>query len=149
MASDEILRSNAKTETFDFGTTAAVVAPPLSRARVAIVTTAGFHGVDGGEWREGQGFVTFGSDDRSLTLAHASGNFDRTGVVADLNVVYPADRLEEMAAEGAIGSVASHHLSFMGAQPDHVLETLRLDTGPQAASLLRADGVDVALLTPV
>jgi hypothetical protein len=37
----------------------------------------------------------------------------------------------------------------MGAQPDHVLETLRLDTGPAAAELLKADGVDVVLLTPV
>jgi D-proline reductase (dithiol) PrdB len=121
----------------------------LSQARVAIVTTAGFHGPGGGTWREGQGFVAFASDDRQLTLAHASTNFDRTGLVADLNVVYPADRLEEMAAEGVIGSVAAQHLSFMGAQPDHVLETLRLDTGPQAAELLRADGVDVVLLTPV
>lgn len=149
MATDDIVRSNATTEAFDFGETVAMSAPPLARSRVAIVTTAGFHGGDGGVWSEGQGFVAFRSDDRSLTLAHASSNFDRTGLVADLNVVYPADRLEEMAAEGVIGSVASRHLSFMGAQPDHILETLRLDTGPQAATLLRADGVDVALLTPV
>jgi D-proline reductase (dithiol) PrdB len=86
---------------------------------------------------------------RDLRLAHASSNFDRSGFVADLNVVYPIDRLHEMAADGRIGSVASRHLSFMGAQPDHVLETLRLDTGPAAAQLLREDGVDVVLLTPV
>jgi D-proline reductase (dithiol) PrdB len=149
MGTDQILRENAATESFDFGTTPATVAPPLSQARVAIVTTAGFHHASGGTWVEGQGFVAFDASDRALTLAHASTNFDRTGLLADLNVVYPADRLEEMAADGTIGSVASQHLSFMGAQPDHVLETLRLDTGPQAAALLRADGVDVALLTPV
>ena len=149
MTSDRILRDNATTEAFDFGGTPATTAPPLSQARVAIVTTAGFHHADGGTWTEGQGFVAFDAADRSLTLAHASTNFDRTGLLADLNVVYPADRLEEMAAEGVIGSVASQHLSFMGAQPDHVLETLRLDTGPQAAELLRRDGVDVAILTPV
>lgn len=149
MATDDIVRANAPTEAFDFGVTPAAVAPPLAQARVAIVTTAGFHGSGGGVWREGQGFLAFDSHDRDLTLAHASSNFDRSGLAADLNVVYPADRLEEMAAEGVIGSVAAQHLSFMGAQPDHVLETLRLDTGPQAAALLRADGVDVAILTPV
>ena len=149
MATDDIVRANAPTDAFDFGVTPAAAAPPLAAARVAIVTTAGFHGRDGGVWREGQGYVAFDSHDRDLTLAHASTNFDRSGLVADLNVVYPADRLEEMTADGVIGSVASQHLSFMGAQPDHVLETLRLDTGPQAAALLRADGVDVAILTPV
>ena len=33
-------------------------------------------------------------------------------------------------------------------QPDTVSE-VRLDTGPAAAAELRADGVDVAILTPV
>ena len=37
----------------------------------------------------------------------------------------------------------------MGAQLDHTLTTIRLDTGPAAARLLRDDGVDVVLLTPV
>jgi D-proline reductase (dithiol) PrdB len=149
MATDDVLRANAITEAFDFGSTPATVAPPIGEARVAIVTTAGLHSTSGGMWTEGQGFVAFDSDTRDLTLAHASSNFDRSGLLADLNVVYPADRLQEMAADGVIGSVASRHLSFMGAQPDHVLETLRLDTAPQAAAQLRADGVDVALLTPV
>lgn len=148
MASDAIIRQGAATTSFDFGTTACVVAPPLTKARVAIVTTAGLR-LDGGLWREGQGFVVLPAAERGLSLAHASSNFDRTGITADLNVVYPADRLDEMAAAGEIGSVASQHLSFMGAQPDYVLETLRLDTGPAAAKLLKEDGVDVVLLTPV
>lgn len=82
-------------------------------------------------------------------LAHFSPNFDRTGFALDLNVVYPIDRLHELAERGVIGSVASTHLSFMGAQLDHTLATIRLDTGPAAAQLLRDDGVDVVLLTLV
>jgi hypothetical protein len=39
-------------------------------------------------------------------------------------------------------------VSFAGNQPDDVA-TIRLDSGPAAAAVLRADGVDVALLTPV
>ena len=54
-----------------------------------------------------------------------------------------------MAAEGKIGSVSDTHISFMGAQPDHTLETIRLDTGPAAAKVLLEEEVDVVLLTPV
>ncbi len=85
---------------------------------------------------------------RDLRLGHWSPNFDRSGFAADLNVVYPIDRLEELAAAGVIGRVAPHHLSFAGNQPDDVA-TIRLDSGPAAAEVLRHDGVDVVLLTPV
>lgn len=148
MTSDAIIRKGATTDAFDFGVTPSASAPALSDARIAIVTTAGLQ-PDGGVWTRGQGFAVLPSDERRLSLAHNSSNFDRSGIVNDLNVVYPADRLDELAARGVIGSVASQHLSFMGAQPDHVLETLRLDTGPAAAKLLTDDGVNVVFLTPV
>ena len=54
-----------------------------------------------------------------------------------------------MAEEGIIGSGADTLISFMGAQPDHTLETIRLDSGPAAAKLLADDEVDLVLLTPV
>jgi len=69
-------------------------------------------------------------------------------VKLDINVVYPIDRLEELAADGVIGSVAPRHISFAGNQPDDVA-TIRYDSGPAAAELLRQDGVDVVILTPV
>ena len=149
VGSDAIIRRGATTEVWDFGTTACTAAPPLEVARVAIVTTAGLIGPEGGTWTLGQGYVVHPDERRDFRLAHASANFDRAGFAADINVIYPIDRLHEMAAEGQIGSVASQHISFMGAQPDHVLETLRLDTGPAAAKILRDDGVDVVVLTPV
>ena len=45
-------------------------------------------------------------------MSHISVNFDRSGFQQDLNVVFPVERLREMAADGEIGSVAD---SFMGA----------------------------------
>jgi D-proline reductase (dithiol) PrdB len=78
-----------------------------------------------------------------------SPNWDRSGLAADLNVVLPHDRLVELAADGVIGAVAPRHYSFMGAQREATMSTIRLDTGPQVAKLLRQDGVDVVLLTPV
>ncbi|MEO7369602.1 MAG: glycine/sarcosine/betaine reductase selenoprotein B family protein [Ilumatobacteraceae bacterium] len=148
--SDALVRRGVEgVEVFDFGGTACTTAPPLADARVAIVTTAGLRPDGLATWSQGQGFVVIDGDARALTLAHSSPNFDRTGLAMDVNVVYPVDRLAELAASGVIGSVASKHLSFMGAQPDHTLATLRLDSGPAAAALLKADGVDVVFLTPV
>lgn len=150
MSSDAVVRGNVDgVEAFEFGATPCTTSPPLARARVAIVTTAGLRPDGGATWSVGQGFVLLDGAERTLTLAHSSPNFDRTGVAIDLNVVYPVDRLAELAAGGTIGSVADRHIAFMGAQPDHNLSTLRLDTGPAAAKLLVDDGVDVVLLTPV
>ena len=92
-------------------------------------------------------FHTIGREERGVVLAHNSTNFDRTGYAADRNVAFPIDRLEELAREGALGDVAPRHLSFLGSTFE--LSTMRLDTGPQAARLLRSDGVDIVLLTPV
>ncbi len=125
-------------------------APPLAEARVAIVTSAALSRPGGvGTWvMDDFHFETIPSDARDLELGHLSPNFDRSGFHADPNVVYPADRLEELAARGTIGSVASHHYAFAGNQPEGLSE-LRLDTGPACAEALKADGVDVVLLTPV
>ena len=123
---------------------------PLAEARVAIVTTAGLTPDGRASWAPGdESFTVLDRDARNLTLAHFSPNFDRVGIAADLNVVYPIDRLEELAADGTIGSVAPRHVSFMGAQLNHELSTMRLDTGPAVARMLREDGVDVVLLTPI
>ena len=123
---------------------------PLHESRVAIVTTAGLRVESNADWNAGdQGFTQIPHDAENLTLAHYSPNFDRVGWVLDKNVVFPIDRLYELAEEGVIGSVAKTHISFMGAQPDHTLETIRLDSGPAAAKLLKDDEVDLVLLTPV
>ena len=130
---------------------AATAGPPveLTHATVAIVTTAGMRPMgDVAIWQPTDGsFTRLPKSARDLQLSHFSPNFDRSGVAQDLNVVYPIDRLEELAADGVIGSVAETHLSFMGAQFD--LSTIIQDTGPAAAQELLDAGVDVVLLTPV
>ena len=131
--------------------TTAVTTPtkPLSESTVAIVTSSALH-------RHGEegftptdiGFKEIDRSDRDLVLGHWSPNFDRSGFQLDLNVVYPIDRLEDLASEGVIGEVASTHFAFAGNQPDTVSE-IRLDTGPACAQQLLAAGVDVVVLTPV
>lgn len=133
----------------EFDTTAFTPPKPLAEATVAIVTTAALHTMDDeGFGAFDTGFRLIGRERRDLAMGHWSPNFDRSAFAADLDVVYPIDRLEELAAEGIIGRVAPRHVSFAGNQPDDVA-TVRLDSGPAAAEVLRHDGVDVVLLTPV
>ena len=121
----------------------------LASATVAIVTSAALHTPDQDAFAGGDtGFRLIDRLRRDLMLGHWSPNFDRSAFAMDLNVVFPIDRLEELAASGVIGAVAPRHVSFAGNQPDDV-STIRFDSGPAAAAALRADGVDVVLLTPV
>jgi D-proline reductase (dithiol) PrdB len=119
-------------------------APPLERARVALVTTAGVMRHGEIPWdHQDPSFRTFTSTEAGLFAAHVSLNLDRTGMVADLEVVFPRDRLGELAADRTIGSVAPHHLSFMGSAYD--IDGMVERTGPAAARLLTADGVDAVV----
>lgn len=132
-----------------FETTAFTRPPRLAGATVAIVTTAGLHLPEDPGWsRRDQSFRVLPSGRRDLHLGHSSSNYDQSGLLLDLNVVYPSDRLQEMREAGVIGAVAPRHLAFMGSQ-DETMSTIRLDTGPAAAKLLLDDGVDVVLLTPI
>lgn len=80
-----------------------------------------------------------------ILISHVSINFDRAGFQRDLNVVYPIDRLRELAHEGVIGSVAATHYTCMGSTDPSAMEA-----GCDAlAATLHADGVDAVLLTPV
>ena len=133
----------------EFDNPAWVTPKPLRECTVAIVTSAALHRSSDEGFQPGDTeYRLLPSDARDLVLGHWSPNFDRTGIAIDLNVVFPIDRLEELAADGTIGAVAPRHGSFAGNQPDDVA-TIRLDSGPRAAAELKADGVDVVLLTPV
>ena len=55
---------------------------------------------------------------RDLMTGHWSPNFDTIGFAADMNVVFPLDRLLELADDGVIGTVAEEHLSYAGNQFD-------------------------------
>jgi D-proline reductase (dithiol) PrdB len=122
---------------------------PLAQARVAIVTTAGLHR------RDDRPFVPADPTYRlipsdvagdELLQSHNSIGFDRTGVMADVNVVFPIDRLREMVAQGRIGELAPTFYSFMGAQRD--VGPIRTTSAPEVAGRLVDEGVDVVLLTP-
>lgn len=74
---------------------------------------------------------------------HVNNDFVR----ADLNVALPLDHAHDAVADGRLGDVASSHYSFMGYQPDTTEWEERY--APEVAERMRAEGVGVALLTPV
>jgi len=129
--------------------------PPLEKRRIAIVTTAGLHrpddrpvGIGAGRAADFPGdyrVIPADTDPATLLMSHISVNFDRTGFQRDWNVVFPLDRLNELAAAGVVGSAAAFHYSFMGAAPPDQLE----QPARRLAGLLRGDAVDAVLLVPV
>ena len=122
--------------------------PPLTNRRIAIISTAGLHVRDdhpftvmSGDYRIIPGTVSA----NDLVMSHVSSNFDRTGFQQDWNVIFPIDRLKELADQGFIGSVADFHYSFMGAT-----DPLRMTTAVRnLAAILKKDGVNAVLLVPV
>jgi D-proline reductase (dithiol) PrdB len=138
----------AEVECPDFATRPWVTGPALSRRRVAIVSSAGlfvrgempFRGRDA-DYRA----IPADTKPEEVLISHISINFDRTGFQEDWNVVLPLDRLNELAADGVIGSVATTHYSFMGAiDPTQAEAHAR-----ELAGRLKVDQVDAVLLSPV
>ena len=131
-----------------FKTTPWVIGPPLSKRRLALISTAGLH-------RRGDRPFEVGASDyrvipanrmaNDLIMSHISTNFDRIGFQQDINVVFPLDRLRELVDRNIIGSLAHYHYSFMGATDPRQLE----GTARSLAGIMKNDGVNAALLVPV
>ena len=132
-----------------------VPGPPLDGRRVAIISTAGLHRRDDRPFAITSGDFRYVPSDyriipgntaaKELVMSHVSTNYDRTGFQQDWNVVFPLDRLRELAGRGTIDSVADFHYSFMGAADPRRMEP----AARSLAGLLKKDGVNAALLVPV
>ena len=132
----------------EFESTPWAEAPTLSDARVAIVSTAGLHRRSDTRFRGGAGdyrIIPGDIDPADLLMSHVSVNFDRSGFQQDVNVVFPLGLLQDMAADGRIGSVAAWHYSFMGATDPVQME----ESAQDVARLLKQDNVTAVLLVPV
>ncbi len=81
-----------------------------------------------------------------LTINYASpANYDFSDSLKDVNIVFPIDRLRELAEAGVIGGVAKKHIGLMG-------YTMRLkkiyeETVPAIAKELERSNTDGVILT--
>ena len=148
MADSDIKALTADLDGVKFDETAFTVPVPLTEAKVAIVTSASLHHPDDEDFSPmDTGYRILRSEPRDYVMGHWSPNFDATGFALDINTVFPIDRLDELAAQGVIGTVAEEHLAYAGNQ--FGLSAIRLDSGPSGAKFLKEQDVDVVLLTPV
>lgn len=131
-----------------FETTPFVSGLPLPQRRVAMVSSAALIRRGDRPFPVGSGEVRELRADwpaADILLSHVSINFDRAGFQRDLGVVLPIQALRQLAADGAIGSVADTHFSVMGSTDPAAMT----DAADHMAERCRRDGVDTVVLAPV
>lgn len=123
---------------------------PLKECKLALLTTGGLHlktdtpfdtkHIEGDcSFRMIPGDVTH----QDIMVTHES--YDHQFINADLNCVFPIDRMREYVRDGKIGSLSEEHYSFMG----HIYVTgPLLENSKKAGQRLKELGVDIAFLTP-
>ena len=134
-------------------TTVAFARPskPLQTLRVALVSSGGVYlsaappfdlqshtGDDTIRWIPG--------DVSTTDLRFAHDHYDHTDADEDPNCMFPLDRLRELAAEGAIGSVAQWHVGLMGFIPNP--SRFLAEGVPAIIDRLQEDCVDAVVMSP-
>lgn len=131
-----------------FETSPFVSGPPLAKRRVAILSSAALIKRGDKPFAFGSGevrFIAANTPPGDLLISHVSINFDRAGWQRDINVVFPIDRLHDLAASGEIGGVADTHYTVMGSTDPADME----DAVNQIEGQLRQERIDSVLLSPV
>jgi|SRR5579871_4075458 len=127
---------------------------PLSRCKVALITSSGLIRKSDKPFDLGNPngdpsyrLIPSATSPAELTLSIVSTNWDRSGFAMDINVLFPLDRLKELANEGAIGAVADEHFAFMGSIFD--IDPVIQQSAPEVGHRLKSASIDIALLAPV
>lgn len=122
---------------------------PLSESRLGLIAS-------GGVYQRGQVAFTHRDDlthrevptdagiDR-LRVTHFA--FDQSNARSDPNVIFPIEALRALVAEGRIGSLTSHALTFMGGI--YSQRRLRETLIPKLVERTLQLGADAVLLVPV
>jgi len=126
---------------------------PLTEAVVGLVTTAGFYlqGQEPFDVDASKGDASYRALPRDLNVAFlriAHTHYPHERVERDVNVVFPVERLREVAEEGAIAALAPRLFSFGWSDLTKELIEPPDGTAHQVARALREDGVDAVILTP-
>jgi D-proline reductase (dithiol) PrdB len=127
---------------------------PLSRCRVALITTAAPFRADAGDQGPGAPYnarakfhAVYSGDtgiDPDLRISHVA--IDRQHTTAEDPATYfPLAELRRSAASGRIGSLAPR---FHGAPTNRSHRTTLAVDGPEIVARCRADAVDAAILVP-
>ncbi len=124
---------------------------PLSETRLTFVSTAGVQprGTLPFDTAHPIGDYTFRrvpSGSKVTDLEIHQLKYPTFGAEKDLNVVFPIERLQELANEGIIGELAPNFFSFIGYNMD--AERLENTLAEDIADAVEAEKPDAALLAP-
>ncbi len=124
---------------------------PLAECRVTLVSTSGVQprGTVPFDTVHPVGDYTFRrvpSDMRVADLEIHQLKYPTEGAHRDLNVIFPIERLQELAREGVVGGLTDNFFSFIGynMDPDLLERTLAEDLAQAVAD----EQADLALLSP-
>ena len=119
---------------------------PVREATVVLVTTTGVHLRRDPPFNPGSdsSFRVIPADAQPGDLAITHQAYDRGDAQRDINLVFPLQRLRELAAAGVIGRLAPEHYGFGLVDRGAAL----IGPGREVASRLSDADVDLALLVP-
>jgi D-proline reductase (dithiol) PrdB len=125
-----------------------IVDRPVSELRVGLLVSLGARG-PGQPALKATNDLTFHRISQSVPTSQIA--FDHPSPIRywaeqDLNVGFPRDRLAELAAEGAIGSLASTAITMLGSIT--LWDRLATETAPRIKGEFDSQGVDVVLVVP-
>jgi len=125
----------------------ATVTKELRDMKIALATAAGVHLKSDTKFNLAgdTGYRVVPNSAAATDMMVSHGGYDNADVNKDINCMFPVDRLNELVAEGFIGSAAPNHYGFMGGGGDQ--EAFARDTGPRIAKRLLDEGVDAVVLT--
>lgn len=119
---------------------------PLAEATIALVGTGGVHlcSEKAFDLHSDASFRVIQRTALAEECCITHDHYDRRDAAADLNLIFPLERLLELEARGIIGRVAQDHYSFGFVDDPRDL----LAPGHQIGVLLARAHVDLALLVP-
>lgn len=129
----------------------AQLSKPLSECRLTFISTAGVqprgtmpfdtvHPVGDYTFRR----VPSSASARDLEIHQIK--YPTMGAERDINVIFPIDRLRELADEGVIGGLTENFYSFIGYNMDP--ERLERTLAEDIAAAVSDEGADIALAAP-
>ncbi len=129
----------------------APMSKPLSQSRLTFVSTAGVQpkGTLPFDVVHPVGDYTFRqvpSNAAPADLEIHQLKYPTVGANRDLNVIFPVERLQELAEEGVIGELTPSFFSFIGYNMDP--ERLETTLAEDIAEAVVAESAEIALLAP-
>lgn len=122
---------------------------PLAQSKLALIGSGGIYrpGQIAFHFKDDLSYREIPSETPSSELRATHFAYDLTDARKDPNVVFPLDILNQMVAEGQLGSLGPRAYAFMGGiySSRKVRDTL----APALADRVQQDEVDVVLLVPV